>query len=76
MSKLLRRRVYFRVPVDFYAESEKGMEHVVKSYSGDPCPQADGCNVDHGCYGWKVGKARREQLPQRIVANRRNHDEN
>lgn len=57
MSKMIRRRVYFRLPVDFYAENESGMKHAIKGYLRDPSQECTGVSTDHGCYGWERRKA-------------------
>ena len=59
MSKMITRKVYFRVPVTFKAESESGIKHAIRNYVADPCPSVFGCNVDHGCYEHKQGKPSR-----------------
>lgn len=60
----MKRTVYFRVPVAFDAESEAGLEHAIKSYTGDAGHDVAGCNVDHGCYGYVVGKPERDEAEQ------------
>jgi len=60
MSKMVRKRAWFRVPVDFTAASEAGLRHAIKSYAADPSWETTGFDVDYGVYWWRQGKVRRE----------------
>lgn len=64
----MKRTVYFRVPVEFDAESEAGLEHAIKSYTGDSESDVSGFNVEHGCYGYVVGQPERTPLDRSRAA--------
>lgn len=54
--KRLKRRVWYRVAVDFVAYSTEALDYLAKEYPHNPSHEAVGCHIDHGSYSIKRRK--------------------
>lgn len=58
-----KKKVQYKVTVQFEADSEAALEHAIKNFEVDePGKSCTGCNVDHGVYHYEVGSFRQDSL--------------